>query len=353
MILNNQRKISVQEVNSILDSLLSILSENERVVVMRRHGLGGKKPETLAAIGQDLGVTRERVRQIQGNAMKKMIRNVKNTDLVMLHEWLYDLLKESGDVLTESFVEKSLKNHFDGADTCLAEMKLACIINDDVVWEQNKVDFVPHFRFSDIDFKLIKHVCTKSINYLGKDRALLSQSELLTPIQMMLKDNGMNVTKKFIIAASKVDRRICVDSRGISMAEWRHVNPRTLFDKIVFVLSKIEEPVHYGQIATLIDKENFDEKNVSVQAVHNELINNPLFVLVGRGIYAMRTWGYEEGTVSDVIERVLNEKGPLRLFDLTNEVLQRRKVKPVTVQINLNSKKDKFKKNQLGQYELV
>jgi hypothetical protein len=39
--------------------------------------------------------------------------------------------------------------------------------------------------------------------------------------------------------------------------------------------------------------------------VHNELIRNKDFVLVGRGIYALKEWGYEPGTVSHVIEAIL------------------------------------------------
>jgi DNA-binding winged helix-turn-helix (wHTH) protein len=78
-----------------------------------------------------------------------------------------------------------------------------------------------------------------------------------------------------------------------------------------------------------------------------------MFVLIGRGTYALKDWGYEEGTVSEVIESILSEEGPLSLNDLTQKVLQRRKVKEVTVQVNLNTKKDIFKKNTDGQYELV
>jgi hypothetical protein len=94
-------------------------------------------------------------------------------------------------------------------------------------------------------------------------------------------------------------------------------------------------------------------KKVSLQAVHNELISNPAFVLIGRGIYALKAWGYKEGTVSDVLESVLGKKGAMNLSDLTKEVLKLRKVKPITIQINLSSKKNKFRKNREGLYELV
>jgi RNA polymerase primary sigma factor len=55
-----------------LVSVLDDLTENERLVVRRRFGLDGEDPETLEAIGRRLGLTRERVRQIQASALRKL-----------------------------------------------------------------------------------------------------------------------------------------------------------------------------------------------------------------------------------------------------------------------------------------
>lgn len=51
---------------------LSRLTERQRAVMQRRFGLGGAPVQTLAEIGRDLGITRERARQIQEEAMKKL-----------------------------------------------------------------------------------------------------------------------------------------------------------------------------------------------------------------------------------------------------------------------------------------
>ncbi len=53
-------------------NLLDILSERERKVLEMRFGLNGKQPLTLEQTGHEFGVTRERVRQIEGNAIKKL-----------------------------------------------------------------------------------------------------------------------------------------------------------------------------------------------------------------------------------------------------------------------------------------
>jgi len=63
-----------QHVHKILDRWLDELGEKQRTVIERRFGLHGYRRQTLEQIGLDIGVTRERVRQIQIDALK----NLKN-----------------------------------------------------------------------------------------------------------------------------------------------------------------------------------------------------------------------------------------------------------------------------------
>ena len=61
-------------VHSNLEDCLSRLSDKQREVVERRFGLHGHSVSTLEQVGQEIGVTRERVRQIQMDALKKLKR---------------------------------------------------------------------------------------------------------------------------------------------------------------------------------------------------------------------------------------------------------------------------------------
>ena len=70
-----------------LVSVLDDLAENERKVLRGRFGLDGEDPRTLDAIGQRLGLTRERVRQIEAAALRKLrallrARGVEPTDVL-------------------------------------------------------------------------------------------------------------------------------------------------------------------------------------------------------------------------------------------------------------------------------
>jgi RNA polymerase nonessential primary-like sigma factor len=63
-----------ESVHSNLEDCLSQLSDKQREVVERRFGLHGYTVSTLEQVGQEIGVTRERVRQIQMDALKKLKR---------------------------------------------------------------------------------------------------------------------------------------------------------------------------------------------------------------------------------------------------------------------------------------
>jgi RNA polymerase nonessential primary-like sigma factor len=70
-----------------LASVLQDLPDRERTVVTLRFGLGGEEPMTLERIGSRLGLTRERVRQIEGGALERLrrllaARDVEPTDLL-------------------------------------------------------------------------------------------------------------------------------------------------------------------------------------------------------------------------------------------------------------------------------
>ncbi|MGB5438977.1 MAG: RNA polymerase sigma factor RpoS [Gammaproteobacteria bacterium] len=67
---------SLQEeaVHNNLEDCLSQLTDKQRAVVERRFGLHGYSPSTLEEVGREIGVTRERVRQIQMDALKKLKR---------------------------------------------------------------------------------------------------------------------------------------------------------------------------------------------------------------------------------------------------------------------------------------
>jgi hypothetical protein len=82
--------------------------------------------------------------------------------------------------------------------------------------------------------------------------------------------------------------------------------------------------MHFNEISEAIKDSDFKRKDVTTQAIHNELIKDKRFVLIGRGIYALQEWGYSKGTVADVVADVLTEAGePLHRDEIVKRVLKR------------------------------
>jgi RNA polymerase sigma factor (sigma-70 family) len=78
--------VSVAETSRRTELLnaVSALDERERVVVVLRYGLDNQPPRTLSAVGTMLGITRERVRQIESKALGKLRHPSTNRDLESL-----------------------------------------------------------------------------------------------------------------------------------------------------------------------------------------------------------------------------------------------------------------------------
>jgi hypothetical protein len=75
--------------------------------------------------------------------------------------------------------------------------------------------------------------------------------------------------------------------------------------RLTLVLKHHGKPEHYSAITKLINEHKFDDRAAYQETVHNELIKDDRFVLIGRGIYALSEWGYKKGVVADVIREVL------------------------------------------------
>jgi len=144
----------------------------------------------------------------------------------------------------------------------------------------------------------------------------------------------------------EISKKIQKNSEGFfGLKEWPEINPKGVKDKAFLVFKKEQKPLHFAQVAQLID-------SALPQTVHNELIKDPRFILVGRGIYALREWGYEPGMVKDVILNILKQaKNPLSKEEILQKTLKQRLVKQNTVFLNLSNRKY-FLRTGDGRYKI-
>ncbi len=67
-----EKDIVEESLHKELNRLLNILDEREKAIIEHRFGLNGEEPKTLTEVGEILGISRERVRQIEQRALKKL-----------------------------------------------------------------------------------------------------------------------------------------------------------------------------------------------------------------------------------------------------------------------------------------
>jgi RNA polymerase primary sigma factor len=71
-----------------LNDLLESLDERERSIINNRFGLDGLEPITLEEVSAKMGVTRERIRQLQNSALNKMRRAFRGKEMVSFSSFL-------------------------------------------------------------------------------------------------------------------------------------------------------------------------------------------------------------------------------------------------------------------------
>ena len=332
----------INEISNLNDELLKLLTEKEKDVIVKRYNLDNKGGSTLEQIGQEYSVTRERIRQIEKNALKKMQRHVSNSPLKEFHSFLDEIVSSKGGIIKKdhfdnSFIPKDLSAIDRG------HVNLNIDIHSDVESKGNTISYYPHIKQKGHSDALIKDISKKIIQKLKKHGDTKEVSKLEKYLRSTLSKTNLN--RKTIESIVAIDKRLTmVGTKRIGLTKWRHVCPKTLKDKIIYVLTKHKKTAHFSKIKELIEQEKFDDKLVNLQAVHNELIRCEDFVLIGRGIYAMKSWGYEEGTVSEVISRILKSHPQgMEQDQIIEEVLKRREVKQITIKLALKNN-EKFER---------
>ena len=126
---------------------------------------------------------------------------------------------------------------------------------------------------------------------------------------------------------------------------------KNIRDHAYIVMKRHGSPMHFREVAKAIEK-TFGKK-AHQATTHNELIKaSDRFVLVGRGLYALKEWGYRAGHVLDIIKYNLKEKGPMTQEEIIKAVSKERHVKRNTILVNLQNNAA-ITKQKDGRYALA
>lgn len=349
--------------SKICQGLLKNLPPRNREVIQRRFGLtpaagsAQREKETLDSIGKSWGITRERVRQIEQDGFSRLGRTDHPCQDVFTH-LRKELLKTSGFREEKSFLN-CLAPCLPQRRPCLPQCRPSNFRNHVLFLLTLGREFQ---RFGEnkelcafwtIDAQMVNQL-QECLAFLGEKFKEKKQPLSLEEVDFLISSNFPHFEGKQTAAAlleiSKVIKR---GPEGLfGLRDWEEINPRGVKDWAYFALKKEQRPLHFVKTAELVGRLCPKGSPVLCQTVHNELIKDERFVLVGRGLYALKEWGYESGPVKEVITRVLERTSrPLSTEEIVEEVLKQRFVKKNTILINLNDK-ERFFKNDEGKYVL-
>lgn len=335
-VINSQLSPRQIELHPLVQQLLIVLSEKEKYIIQNRFNLGQAGRKSLEEIGQHFGVTRERIRQIERDALKKLERNAKNTNLRVLTEFAKTLLTEEGGIMQDqSFKQKLMDILPNVGQAELQDLHLALVLDPAIHFHSNTLLYEAYWRLNPFEESLVDKVSKKALQILKKEGHVLTMKRLTEQLKRVF---DLNLSEACFTNLLKVCKECKLTENGIGLLSWRDINPRTLKDKLHFILRREKKPLHFRKLTELIRDAQFDSKRINVEAVHNELIRNPHFILIGRGIYALDEWGFEDGTVAEVMERLLADGKPRSREEIAKAVLKERHVKSTTIYLNLKNK---------------
>lgn len=318
----------------VTERLVENLPERSRSVILSRYGLLPKKnSETLDAIGKRYGITRERVRQIENHAIKQIQSSPAIQKEGQAFQQLESAIRELGAILPENAIlsefatDPETKNHLYflmvvgkpfNAKKADDEFKTRWFVDEAVAKAVEDALRTVHASISPSDVlteeKLVNHVisCIDRVNVKYKNK---------------------ETAKRWLELSNCLMRN--------PLGEWGRVTApgiklKNIRDHAHLILKRHGSPMHFREVAKEIEK-TFGKK-AHQATTHNELIKDTdRFVLVGRGLYALKEWGYRPGHVIDIIKHNLKEQGPMTQEEIIKAVSRERHVKRNTIIVNLQN----------------
>lgn len=332
----------------ITQKIISQLAERSSDVIMNRFGLTQEgERKTLEEIGKKYNITRERVRQVEDAALTFIKKSDAYKKEHAVFEELKVLVHKLGSIVAEHELlpyiskDKSTQNH----------INFFLVLSD--VFTKHREDDHFHVRYSiDDEMALKVHEALRKLYASLTDEDLVAETEMIKKFfghlgEVSEEYRDEEIAKRWLSMSKTVAKN--------PLGEWGkadspNIRIRGVKDYAFLVMRRHGSPMHFKEVADSISKTFGKETHYAT--CHNELIKDPRFVLVGRGMYALSEWGYKRGIAREVIADILKREGPLEREDIVLKVNKERYFKKNTILVNLANPKH-FKKNKAGLYSVV
>lgn len=321
----------------ICNNLLKALPDRTKEVLERRFGFVSAERETLESIGKSFDVTRERVRQIEEDGFARL-KELKGEYQAVLADFSGQL-RECGNLKKEDSLLQML-----GGDKFQNHVLFLMTLGNQFEKVSETRDFYPFWTTSRESTDLARKVVNIFINKFEEKKQILPAGDIYKFYKKEVDGLvGKSLKPEALASYVEISKQIKVNPDGnVGLKTWAEISPRGVKDRAYLSMKKAGKPLHFREVAGNL--------GAFSATVHNELIKDPRFVLVGRGLYALAEWGYTPGVVKDVIANVLRTSSkPLTKEEIVKNVMQQRIVKENTILLNLQNRKN-FQKNAEGRY---
>lgn len=288
----DDKKIKVDIEKTNLKDVLIYCKPKERLVLIRKFGLDGNKETPLQRIGKEYNLTRERIRQIEMQALMRFRRLIVGNDTYMkvLDEAKKILDSQAGILREEKLIAKMINKGI--FKFTKQELKLILVSDFDVTYLKRNKLIDRSFYLEPLYEDLLTKMTSYMLEYFNKRKASQDLYEFIGHMKDLFAKEFGDVhyiqNDLFYINFFETVRDMSVFDGKIGLPTFADVNPKTIKLKILYTMRRINKPIHYQELPAKI-MEWFPQKNIKLNTVHNELVkNNDIFVNLGLGIYGLK-----------------------------------------------------------------
>ena len=329
-------------------TLLAVLPDRARDVLEKRYGLNKDgETYTLEAIGQSYGITRERVRQIENYGIQSIQKSEvykKHFDLFLEMQKLIDQL--GGGLISEHVLLDELST-----DPVVRNHLYFVLVVGDTFYKSKENPHYAHRWYTETKMADEVEKALRGVRKGLKRDELISEQEIITRFKAELAHMATEHNEEVLMRWLKISKQIGQNPLGDwGPSDSPNIRVKGIRDYAYLAVKRHGSPMHFKEVAGNIN-ELFGHK-AHIATTHNELIKDPRFVLVGRGLYALSEWGYTAGVVKEVLREILEAEGPLSREEIIDKVRKERYVKDNTILVNLQDN-NLFKKLANGTYTIA
>ena len=314
-------------------------------ILVARNGLRDGQPQTLEAVARPLGITRERVRQIESRAYK----HLNNAHCLSLSRALGALVRRivqaQGGVatLTDATACFGAVIPFGDVDPAAATSFIAALAGDVRYLSNGRVLVAPPYT------EMLVRRTQQALREVAQARGALAPDDLIAEASIVGGAAVLAAGAAFV-AATLATMGDIVERDG----RYQPTGSGSLRSRIIQAMASIGHPAHFSEIAAQYRRlfpEDAERSDNAVHAFFSRFEDD--FVLVGSGIFALADWGYDPRlkNIPALVEHILaGSVTPLHDDEVVARAMRRYhwKAQSIRAQLNTNPRIQPFGNRMFG-----